>query len=342
MYYLRINRQISVKMKHLTEEQRYEIYGYLRAGFKKSKIAEMLGVHKSTITRELQRNGYGNSRQYIPGEAQKKAERRWRHRKLLRKHDKSMKTRVEYYLRKLQLSPEQIVGYCRRKGISIVSHETIYQWIWRDKKYGGDLYKHLRHKGRKYRRRGLQNNSRRHIPNAVDISERPAIVDERTRFGDFEVDTIVGNSQSQHILTITERSTGLLIMRKLNRPTAKETEDKMIEALSFLAQREHVKTITADNGIQFANHQAISKELRADFYFARPYHSWERATNENTNGLIRQYIPKSSDFNLLSEDDIRQIEDKLNKRPRKRLKFASPYEAAKNKIKIDLKVAFRT
>ena len=328
-------------MKHLTQEQRYEIYGYIRAGYTKSKIAEMIGVHKSTITREIQRNGYGLSRQYYPGEAQKRAERRWMHRRLLRKRDKFMKRRVEYYLREMQLSPEQIVGYCRRKGIPIVSHETIYQWIWRDKKYGGDLYKHLRHKGRKYRKRGLQNNSRRHIPNAVDISERPDIVDTRTRFGDFEVDTIVGSSHSQHILTITERCTGLLIMRKLDRPTAAETEKKMIEALSALAKKGQVKTITSDNGIQFANHQAISLALGADFYFAKPYHSWERGTNENTNGLIRQYIPKSSDFNLLSEDDIRQIEDKLNKRPRKRLNFISPYEAVKTKTKIDLKVAFR-
>ena len=329
-------------MKHLTQEQRYEIYGYIRAGYTKSKIAEMIGVHKSTITREIQRNGYGLSRQYYPGEAQKRAERRWMHRRLLRKRDKFMKRRVEYYLREMQFSPEQIVGYCRRKGIPIVSHETIYQWIWRDKKYGGDLYKHLRHKGRKYRKRGLQNNSRRHIPNAVDISERPDIVDTRTRFGDFEVDTIVGSSHSQHILTITERCTGLLIMRKLDRPTAAETEQKMIEALSALAKKGLVKTITSDNGLQFANHQAISLALGADFYFAKPYHSWERGTNENTNGLIRQYIPKSSDFNLFSEDDIRQIEDKLNRRPRKRLNFTSPYEAVKAKTKIDLKVAFRT
>jgi IS30 family transposase len=130
-------------------------------------------------------------------------------------------------------------------------------------------------------------------------------------------------------------------MRKLDRPTAAETEKKMIEALSALAKKGQVKTITSDNGIQFANHQAISLALGADFYFAKPYHSWERGTNENTNGLIRQYIPKSSDFNLLSEDDIRQIEDKLNKRPRKRLNFTSPYEAVKAKTKIDLKVAFR-
>ena len=130
-------------------------------------------------------------------------------------------------------------------------------------------------------------------------------------------------------------------MRKLNDATAAETEKKMVEALSVLAKKGQVKTITSDNGLQFANHQAIAKALKADFYFAKPYHSWERGTNENTNGLIRQYIPKSSDFNLLSEEDIRQIEDKLNKRPRKRLNFVSPYEAVKTKTKIDLKVAFR-
>ena len=329
-------------MKHLTQEQRYEIYGYLSAGFTKTQIAGMLGVHKSTITREIQRNGHGWTKQYYPIEAQRRAERRWGQRKWLRKHDKSMKQRVEYYLRELQYSPEQIVGYCRRKGLPIVSHETIYQWIWRDKRYGGDLYTFLRHRGRKYRKRGATNNSRRHIPDAIDISLRPDIVDERCRFGDFEVDTIVGKNGSQHILTIVERKTGLLMMRKLKKPNAIVTEEMMVNALKFLGNKKLVKTITADNGLQFARHVNIAKRLNADFFFARPYHSWERGTNENTNGLIRQYIPKSSDFDLLQEEEIRRIEEKINKRPRKKLNFASPYEAFKSLTKIDPKVAFRT
>jgi len=329
-------------MKHLTQEQRYEIYGYLRAGFTKTQIAGMLGVHKSTITREIQRNGYGWTKQYYPVEAQKRAERRWMQRRLLRKHDTIMQRRVEYYLRELQYSPEQIVGYCRRKGLPIVSHETIYQWIWRDKRYGGNLYTFLRHRGRKYSKRGSVNNSRRLIPDAIDISQRPAIVDQRSRFGDFEVDTIIGKNHSQHILTIVERKTGLLIMRKLKYPTAIVTEEQMIDALKFLANKSLVKTITSDNGRQFSHHVNISKKLKADFYFARPYHSWERGTNENTNGLIRQYLPKSSDFDLLQEDEIRRIEEKINKRPRKKLNFASPYESFKRLTKIDPRVAFRT
>lgn len=329
-------------MSHLTQEQRYEIYGYLRAGFKKTQIADMIGVHKSTITREIQRNGYGWAKQYYPMEAQKRAERRWGHRKLLRKHDKSMKQRVEYYLRKFQFSPEQIVGFCRRKGLPIVSHETIYQWIWRDKRYGGDLYTHLRRRGRKNSRRGSVNNSRSFLPGAVDISQRPDIVDQRSRFGDFEVDTIVGKNHGQHILTIVERKTGLLMMRKLKTPTAQVTEEIMSDALKFLADRSLVKTITADNGRQFANHENISKTLNTAFFFARPYHSWERGTNENTNGLIRQYIPKASDFDLLQDMEIRQIEEKLNKRPRKRLNFTSPYEVFKKLTQIDPLVAFRT
>ncbi|MDE6871814.1 MAG: IS30 family transposase [Bacteroidales bacterium] len=135
----------------------------------------------------------------------------------------------------------------------------------------------------------LAENSRRHIPNAVDISERPGIVNKRTRFGDFEIDTIVGGSHSQHILTITERCTGLLMTRKLDKPTAAETEKEMIDALSVLAKEGQVRTITSDNGLRFANHRAISGAWGADFYFAKPYHSWERGTNENTNGLISRY-----------------------------------------------------
>ena len=186
------------------------------------------------------------------------------------------------------------------------------------------------------------NNSRSLIPNAVDISERPAIVEERSRFGDFEVDTIVGSTHRQHILTVVERKVGLLFMARLKRPTSQEAADMLISLLSPLAKEGYVKTITADNGVQFAQHERVSSELGAAMYFARPYHSWERGTNENTNGLIRQYIPKKSNFDDYSDDDIADIQSRLNNRPRKRLGYSTPIETFKTLTQIDETVAFRT
>lgn len=329
-------------MKHLTEGQRYEISAFLRAGFSKSQIAKELGVHKSTITREIQRNGYGSSKAYYPREAHKRASRRWRRRDVRRAYDQVLKNQVRYYMAKRHLSPEQIVGYCRVRGVRMVSHETIYKWVWQDKRCGGDLYKYLRHKGRKYVHRGATNNSRRHIPDAVDISLRPPEVDARSRFGDFEIDTIVGKNRRQHILTIVERKTGLLIMRRLRTPTAAETASQLIDALSFLAGRGFVKTITADNGLQFSRHALVTSAIGAVVYFARPYHSWERGTNENTNGLIREYLPKGCDFDEFSDQELERIQKELNIRPRKRLGFSTPYDELKKITKIDAKVAFAT
>jgi IS30 family transposase len=220
------------------------------------------------------------------------------------------------------------------------SHETLYKWIWKDKRCGGDVYLYLRHRGRKYRKRGAVNNSRRHIPNAIDISERPVIVDQRSRFGDFEVDTIVGASPFQHILTVVERKVGLLFMAKLRKPTAREAADKLIEILSPLAKQGYVKTITADNGLQFAQHERVSSVLGATMYFARPYHSWERGTNENTNGLIRQYLPKKTNFDNYSDQDLKEIQMRLNSRPRKRLGYSTPIEIFKTLTQIDDSVAF--
>lgn len=328
-------------MKHLTEGQRYEISAFLRAGLNKSEIARELGVHKSTITREIQRNGYGNSKEYHPMEAHRRAKRRWGHRKVARAYDPSIKALVKYYLEKRHFSPEQIAGYCRKRGVRMVSHETIYKWIWKDKSWGGEMYKYLRHKGRKYRHRYASNNSRRHIPDALDISERPQIVDGRSRFGDFEIDTIVGKSHDQHILTIVERKTGLLLMRRLKNASASEAAEKLVEAMSFLSKKGLVQTITADNGFQFAHHRKMTEGTGAPVYFARPYHSWERGTNENTNGLIREYIPKATDFNKYSDEDLARIQMELNSRPRKRLGYSTPFEELKLLTKIDAKVAFR-
>ncbi len=310
-----VNRQISDKMKHLSEGQRYQISALLRAHHSRSEIASLVGVHKSTITRELQRNNYMGTRNYYPEYAQRKAAQRCRLRacNYKRTTPHSVYEVARKYIVEDQYSPEQVVGYCRLHGIRMCSHETLYKWIWADKRSGGTVYKFLRRRGHKYARRGSANNSRHLIPNAVDISLRPSIVDERCRFGDFEVDTIVGASHSQHILTVVERKIGLLFMAKLERPTAQDAAEKLISLLSPLANAGYVKTITADNGKQFARHQTVSSRLNAEFFFARPYHSWERGTNENTNGLIRQYIPKRCDFNKISEEELVRIPSKLNR-----------------------------
>lgn len=329
-------------MKHLSEGQRYEISALLRAHHTKAEIATIVGVHKSTITRELKRNCYLGTNNYYASYAQRMAEQRRRVRSSNFK--RSIPQSVFEVAKKLivdeQYSPEQVVGHCRLHGIRMCSHETLYKWIWRDKRRGGNIYLHLRHRGKKYRKRGASNNSRRHIPNAIDISERPIVVEERSRFDDFEIDTIVGASSRQHILTVVERKIGILFMARLLEPTAQEAADKLIGILSPLAKQGYVKTITADNGLQFAQHERVTSVLGATVYFARPYHSWERGTNENTNGLIRQYLPKKTNFDNYSDQDLEEIQMRLNSRPRKRLGYSTPNEIFKTLTQIDDKVAF--
>ena len=312
-------------MKHLTERQRYEIYGLIQAGFNRKTIAEKLHVHPSTITREINRNGYSRYRNYKPAIAQQRAEFRWRNRKLPRRFKEKEKALARKLLEK-DYSPDQIVGYCRRKGIKMVSHETLYQWIWWDKRHGGDLYKHLRHKGRRFTKRGALRKRRGTIQNKVMITERSKVVEHRKRFGDFEVDTIVGAKHSQHILSLNDRATGKYWLRKLDKPNADAAGKAIIGILEGLAGQGIVKTITSDNGTQFACHEVVSEELGIDFYFAHPYHSWERGSNENTNGLARQYIPKGTDFDEITDEFLEQVEVILNSRPRRRYGYKTPDE----------------
>ncbi len=312
-------------MKHITSDQRYEISAFLKAGLNKSQIAEQLHVHKSTISREIRRNGYSRYRVYKPKIAQARAEYRWLHRKLPRRFKEDVKETARELLEK-GFSPEQIVGYCRKHDIKMVSHETLYQWIWWDKKHNGTLYKNLRQRGRRHTKRGNSRKRRGVIPNRVDISERPAIVAERKRFGDVEIDTIVGGVRGQHILTIVDRAAGIGLLRKLKNGTAEETADELIDILKDFARIGILKTITADNGLQFAAHEKVAEALNCDFYFARPYHSWERGSNENFNGLVRQYIPKGTNFDEVTVEFLGQVEESLNNRPRRRYGFSTPLE----------------
>lgn len=205
-----------------------------------------------------------------------------------------------------------------------ISHETIYQHIWNDKKNGGNLYTNLRRHGKKYKKRSKGTAGRGHIPNRVDISERPSIVDEKSRLGDWEVDTIIGGDHDGAIVSIVERSSKLTKLAKVQRKSAEETEQAIIGKLAPMSN--FVLTMTSDNGKEFANHQTIAKALEAQFYFARPYHSWERGLNEHTNGLVRQYIRKGERLSNVSQAQLDEIEILLNHRPRKVLNFETPFE----------------
>jgi len=304
----------------LTYEQRYLIYEFLKIGYKQTEIAEAIGVNKSTISRELKRNT--GKRGYRYKQAQRRAERRKE--KTKRRITPEDWLIIEGYLRK-DFSPEQ-TSHWVLQGYGIqVSPEWIYQHIWEDKHNGGQLYRHLRRK-KKYRKRGANGDKRGKIPQRKGIEERPAIVDGRERIGDWEADTIIGKGMKGAIVTLVDRKSRFLRMGLVEQRTKEAVKESMIELLKGYP----VHTITCDNGMEFAAHEEIAQALAAEIYFAHPYASWERGTNENTNGLIRQYIPKDEDFRTLTDFDIAFVEDRLNTRPRKCLSFTSPMVFLKN------------
>lgn len=226
---------------------------------------------------------------------------------------------IEERLRQ-QWSPEQISGRLRRDGKSAVSHETIYRYVRKNKECGGDLYRELRHRGKKYNRRGGGKAGRGCIPGRVDISERPSIVEEKQRVGDWEIDTVIGSEHKGVIVSMVERRSKLTLLKKVGRKRAQEVELALTSRLGEV--KENVFTITADNGKEFANHIEIGRNLGAKVFFARPYHSWERGLNEHTNGLVRQYLPKSKRL----DEVVTLVEERLNNRPRKVLQYRTPSE----------------
>lgn len=309
-------------MAHITVEQRYQIQALLTIGKNQIEIAQILGRNKSVISRELSRNRLANGK-YKPEMAQQFYRyRRKRCRKTSKWHNAELKHYVEKQLQD-DKSPEQISGVMRNEqhGLTI-SHEAIYQYVWEDKRKGGMLCKHLRNQGRRYQKRGNKKGNRGIIPNRVGIEQRPKIVEQRKRFGDFEVDLVIGQNHKAPILSIVERKTGFALIRKLPSKEAEVTAQHLIDAL--LPIKDYVHTITSDNGKEFAKHELVSKALKAEFYFANPYHSWERGANENYNRLLRQYFPKKTSFEHISNEKLRDVQNKLNNRERKRLGFISP------------------
>jgi IS30 family transposase len=295
---------------HLTREERYQIYALMKAGHKQVEIAELLERSESTISRELARNRGG--RGYRPKQAQCMADDR-----------RAMNARTideatwQFALARLQeqWSPDQISKHAE------ISIETVYQRVYADKKAGGSLWKQLRCQKQRKKRYGKMDR-RGMMPNRRSIEDRPAIVEARSRIGDWEADTVIGKSHRQAIVSIVERKSGFTLIRKVERKTALAVSQAMVGLLK--PHQKKVHTITSDNGREFAGHEEIASGLKADFYFAHPYSSWERGTNENTNGLIRQYFPKNRDFTTITQQEIDIAMERLNNRPRKRLGYKTP------------------
>ena len=313
--------------KQLTSEQRYTISVLLQNRTKQKEIAKAINVSPSTVSREIRRNS-GVRGRYNWETAQANAVQTKRKKPGNHSINKDVMEEARHLLVTEQWSPEQISGVLAKDG-KYISHETIYRMIRKDKAEGGTLYKHCRHK---LKRRARPVGGRRiSIPNRTSISERPAEVDGK-RFGDFEMDTIVGRGNHGAIVTLIERSTSMLFMRKLKKgKNAKELARTVIHLLSPF--KEHVKSITTDNGTEFACHEMIGKSLGVTIYFADPYASWQKGAIENANGLIRQYVPKTETFEHVSHQQITKYSKRINIRPRKKLEFKTPYECFYEQIK---------
>jgi IS30 family transposase len=302
----------------LTRVQRYQIYALLKAGHSQTEIAHFIRVHKSTVCRELRRNRVLKG--YRPKQAHQFSLNR--RKKVRYRIEASTWILIEALIRQ-DLSPEQVSGWLQDNYGLQISHEWIYQYILTDKHAGGDLHRHLRCQKKRRKRYGSYDR-RGKLKNRVSIDERPAIVDTRQRLGDWEVDTIIGKGHRHAIVSLTERKSRLALLSKVERKTARTVANAVIELLKPLPVRTH--TLTADNGKEFADHERISRDLRADVYFAHPYSAWERATNENMNGLIRQYFPKKRNFATITQQEIEFVMERLNNRPRKCLGFKTPNE----------------
>ena len=306
----------------LTQAQRYQIYALRKTKHTLKEIAEVIGVHKSSVSRELKRNR--GRRGYRPQQAHElAAERR---QKVVPRITAEVWNLVESLLRQ-DWSPEQISGRLKKEQGLRISHEWIYQHILVDKQAGRDLYKHLRCQKKRRKRYGSYDR-RGKMPNCRSIEERPAHVNTRKRLGDWEVDTLIGKQHKHAMLTLTERKSRFTLLGRVPRRTARAVRRQVCKLL--LPVKDKVHTLTSDHGKEFADHKLIAETLQLEFYFAHPYAAWERGTNENTNGLLRQYFPKKCDFQFVSNKEITRAVSKLNFRPRKTLRFKTPFEVFYN------------
>lgn len=309
--------------RQITSEQRYMLAALRMQGLRASQIADHLGCHRSTIGRELKRNASVFDGRYRASKAQEMANGRRSRSRRNQQFTTLDFERVNALLGE-RWSPEQIAGHLALQPSLSISHETIYRHVWRDKKAGGSLYTHLRC-AQKRRRKGYGHyDSRGRLAGKRHISQRPASVQGRRELGHWEIDTVMGTGSKDCIVSLVERKTGLLLIGKLANRTTEALNSRAIQMI-----RKHApafKTITADNGTEFHDYAAIETRTHATFYFATPYHSWERGTNENTNGLIRQYLPKGTSMARLTQRQCNEIAHKLNTRPRKRHGYKTPLE----------------
>lgn len=306
----------------LTLQKRYHISALLKSGLKQKEIANELGVHPSTISRELKRN-----RDKLRGYSAELAQVKSTKIQMQKKKRLSLSKTIEKYIRaklKQDWSPEQIAGRMKLDtGVSVV-HETIYRYIYTNKANGGKLYTYLRHKNKKYHKRSNEYKSRGTIIDRVMIDARPKIVEKKSRIGDLEIDTVIGKNHIGALVTVVDRKSKFTLIKNVPSKEARVVTQALIEMIQPIKAITH--TITSDNGKEFAYHKEVAAALDIDFYFANPYHSWERGLNEHTNGLIRQYLPKKSVFTNVSKDEIIMIQNRLNHRPRKVLGYKTPYE----------------
>lgn len=314
--------------KQLTIEQRYQIYGLKKAGFDQSEIAVELQVGKSTISRELRRNA--GERGWRPKQAQGKSVARRRACKNAARFSSEDFAQVDELIRE-KLSPEQVSGRMALENTLKISHETIYTHIYGDKRAGGDLWKHLRCQKRCRKRYGSGQERRGVLKNRVSIDDRPEIVDLKERMGDWEGDTVIGKDHKGAMVTLADRASRYTLATLLPSKHAEGVTAAVMRLLRPHKCKRH--TVTFDNGKEFAGHEEIARKLKLDVYFAHPYHSWERGLNENTNGLLRQYFPKGTMFESVTEEEVQAAVTALNHRPRKVLGFRSPYEVFFGKTK---------
>ena len=307
--------------KQLTREQRYQISGLKKSGLNQSQIADEVGVHKSAISREFRRNK--GRRGWHPKQAQELRDERRKNCANAQRHSLLEWTEVERLIRQ-DMSPEQASQRLALEGGLQISHESIYLHIYADKRRGGDLWRHLRCQKPRRKRYASGQERRGTIKNRVGIDERPAIVEQKSRIGDWEGDTVIGKSHRGALVTLAERKSRYIL--------AAQVPDKhasgVTAAITRLLRPHKGKcyTMTFDNGKEFAEHETIAAELDADVYFAHPYHSWERGLNENSNGLLRQYFPKGMELVEVAQEQVQWAVDRLNHRPRKVLGFRTPFE----------------
>lgn len=276
--------------KHLTYAKRCQIPALLKRKIPKGIIANDLGIHRSTLTREINRNSG------LRGYRHKQAQRKSAVRRSSASTSSTLKmtpnliAAVRFVLENYQWSPDQISGAFKSNQIASISAETIYRHIWSDKRAGGKLFQHLRHRGKKYNKRGAKNAGRGLIPGRIDIDQRPAIVEEKERIGDWEIDTIIGKNHIGAIVSLVDRASKYTRIHLVPNKKSTVVSAAIVSELKDLKGKAH--TLTADNGKEFARHAEIAAALDAEVFFAKPYASWQRGLNEHTNGLVRQYFPR--------------------------------------------------